>query len=159
MQLVDLLDGGALPGRLGYEDLFRHIRRAADEAHMEGRLKAEIISNPDQFVEPDEEIPLTLLDQKKAGKKILLISNSEWSYAGPMLAYAFDRFMPKSSTWRDLFDIVIVGRENPISSPSPCPPSRWLTNRPCCFESTGDPSCPAAFTWARTRGWSSRASG
>ncbi|MFZ2446752.1 MAG: HAD-IG family 5'-nucleotidase [Syntrophobacteraceae bacterium] len=121
MQLVDLLDGGALPGCLGYEDLFRRIRRAADEAHMEGRLKAEIISDPDQFVEPDEDIPLTLLDQKKAGKKILLISNSEWSYAGPMLAYAFDRFMPKSRTWRDLFDIIIVGARKPDFFSLPMP--------------------------------------
>jgi len=113
MQLVELFDDGELPGCTGYEDLFRRIRRSADEAHMEGRLKAEIIAHPDRFVEPDSELPLALLDQKKAGKKILLITNSEWSYAAPMLAYAFDRWLPKSRTWRDLFDIIIVGARKP----------------------------------------------
>ncbi len=113
MQLVDLLDRDELPGCMGYEDLFRKIRRAADEAHMEGMLKAEIIAAPEKFIEPDEETPLALLDQKRAGKKILLITNSEWSYAAPMLSYAFDRFLPKAHGWRDLFDILIVGARKP----------------------------------------------
>jgi hypothetical protein len=56
---------------------------------------------------------LTLLDQKEAGKKILLISNSDWSYAAAMLSYAFDRFLPAGITWRELFDIIIVGARKP----------------------------------------------
>jgi len=113
MQLVDLLDEGRVPGAIGYEELFRRVRHAADEAHMEGRLKSEIIADPGRFIELDEEIPLALLDQKKAGKKVILISNSELSYAAPMLSYAFDPFLPKNSTWLDLFDIIIVGARKP----------------------------------------------
>ncbi|MHC1728769.1 MAG: HAD-IG family 5'-nucleotidase [Syntrophobacteraceae bacterium] len=113
MQLVDLLDSGRLPGCMGYDDLFRRVRHSVDEAHMEGRLKAEILANPDLFVELDEELPLSLLDQKKAGKKLLLISNSEWSYADPILSYSFNRFLPGSFGWRDLFDIIIVGARKP----------------------------------------------
>lgn len=121
MQMVDLLDQGALPGCMGYEDLFRRVRRSVDEAHLEGRLKAEILSSPGRFVVPDKEIPLTLLDQKRAGKKILLISNSEWSYADPMLTYAFDPFLPDGMTWRDLFDIVIVRARKPDFFTFPMP--------------------------------------
>lgn len=121
MQLVDLLDEGRLPGNMGYEDLFRRVRRSADEAHMEGMLKAEIRSAPERFVEPDEGVPLALLDQKKAGKKILLITNSEWSYVDPMLTYAFDRFLPSPYKWRDLFDIVIVRARKPDFFSFPMP--------------------------------------
>jgi HAD superfamily 5'-nucleotidase-like hydrolase len=113
MQLVDLLDRNELSGCTRYEDLFRLVRRSVDEAHMEGRLKAEILSDPDCFVEPDDQVPLTLLDQKKAGKKILLITNSGWSYVDPILTYAFNPHLPKSLTWRDLFDIIIVGARKP----------------------------------------------
>jgi len=113
MQLVDLLDEGRVPGAIGYEDLFRRVRRAADEAHMEGRLKSEIIADPGRFIQPDGDIPLALLDQKNAGKKVMIISNSELSYAAPMLSYAFDPFLPKPNTWRDLFDIIIVGARKP----------------------------------------------
>lgn len=113
MQLVDLLDSGRLPALMGYEDLYRHIRRCSDEIHMEGRLKAEIIANPAEYVELDPETPQALLDQKRAGKRILLITNSGWSYAAPMLSFAFDSFLPGSMTWRDIFDIVLVGAMKP----------------------------------------------
>lgn len=113
MQLVDLLDEGRLGESMGYADLYRRVRRSLDAAHLEGKLKEEIISSPERFVDLDEEMPLALLDQKQAGKKILLITNSEWAYAAPMLTYAFDPFLPGERTWRDLFDIAIVGARKP----------------------------------------------
>ena len=113
MQLVDLLDEDRIPGAMGYEDLYRLVRRSLDETHMEGKLKAEIVAEPKRFVDLDEEMPLALLDQKQAGKNVILITNSEWSYAVPMLSYVFDRFLPKGTTWRDVFDIAIVGARKP----------------------------------------------
>ena len=121
MQLVDLLDEDKLGGSMGYSDLYARVRRTLDEAHMEGRLKSEIINHPERFVDLDEEMPLALVDQKEAGKKLLLITNSEWDYALPMLRYAFNSFLPGDLTWRDLFDISIVGARKPdfFSSNSP----------------------------------------
>ena len=113
MQLVDLLDAGELGASMGYHDLHDQVRQTLDEAHMEGRLKAEIIDNRERFVDLDEEMPLALLDQKEAGKKIMLITNSEWDYAKPMLEYAMDPYLPGKMTWRDLFDISIVGARKP----------------------------------------------
>lgn len=113
LQLVDLLDADVIEAKMGYDDLYRLVRRILDETHMEGRLKAEIIQEPERFVELDPETPLALLDQKEAGKKLLLITNSEWSYAAPMLAFAFDPFLPDGMTWRDLFDVAIVGARKP----------------------------------------------
>jgi HAD superfamily 5'-nucleotidase-like hydrolase len=112
-QLVDLLDARALPEVLGYADLYRRVKRALDQTHMEGQLKAEIIANPDAYVRADPELPLALLDQKAAGKKLMVITNSEWGYTSAMMAYAFDRFLPGGMTWRGLFDVVIVGAQKP----------------------------------------------
>jgi len=112
-QLVDLLDSGRLPGVLGYPDIYRLVRSSIDEAHMEGQLKAEIIADPDRFVERDPDLPLALLDQRQAGKKLLLITNSEWEYTRAMMAYAFDQYLPKGMTWRDVFDVVIVSARKP----------------------------------------------
>jgi HAD superfamily 5'-nucleotidase-like hydrolase len=111
-QLVDRLDAGNLPKGLTYRDLYLIVRNAIDETHVEGLLKAEIIADPDRFVELDPELPITLLDQKHAGKKLLLITNSEWGYTRAMMEYAFDRFLPEG-TWRDLFDIIIVSARKP----------------------------------------------
>lgn len=112
-QLVDLLDAGALPGGIGYQDLYREVRMGISEAHVEGSLKAQILASPEHFVELDPEVPLALLDQHHAGKKMLLITNSGWSYTRPIMDYAFNRFMPQGMVWQDLFHIVIVAAQKP----------------------------------------------
>ncbi len=110
-QLVELIDAGRLPAGVDYEKAFRVVRTSLDAAHLEGELKAEIVANPDRFVELDEELPVALLDLKHAGKKLMVITNSEWGYARSMMSYAFDRFVPGG--WRTLFELVIVGARKP----------------------------------------------
>ncbi len=112
-QLVDLLDAGAIEGAIGYGDLHRIVRASIDETHIEGDLKAKVIADPDRFVQLDGDVPQTLLDQRAAGKKLLLITNSEWEYASAIMAYTFDRFLPSGTTWRDLFDVTIVAARKP----------------------------------------------
>jgi 5'-nucleotidase len=112
-QLVDLLDAGKLPGPMGYVDLYATVRSSLDAAHMAGRLKAEIVANPERYVQSDPETALALLDQRSAGKKLLLITNSEWAYTVPMMRVAFDPYLPKGMTWRELFDVVIVSARKP----------------------------------------------
>lgn len=112
-QLVELLDRGVLPARLDYRELYARVRAKVDAQHLEGRLKAEIAADPARFVRLDPEAPLALLDQRAAGKKLLLITNSEWSYTSRMMAFAFDPFLPAGMGWRDLFDLVIVGARKP----------------------------------------------
>jgi 5'-nucleotidase len=120
-QLVDLLDRRQLPGVLGYADLYHEVKRALDETHLEGQLKAEIIGDPERFIDLDPETPLALLDQARSGKKLLLITNSEWDYTRAVMAYAFDRFLPDGVTWRELFDVVIVSARKPAFFTDPSP--------------------------------------
>ena len=112
-QMVDRLDDKRIEGVIGYADLYKVVRSSLDEAHMEGKLKAAIIADPERFVLLDPEMPLALMDLREAGKKLLLITNSEWPYTQAMMTYAFDRFLPKGTTWRDLFDMKIVSAGKP----------------------------------------------
>ncbi|MEL7158027.1 MAG: HAD-IG family 5'-nucleotidase [Actinomycetota bacterium] len=112
-QLVDLHDHEPLPGVTSYADLYWDVNDALSESHLTGRLKAEIVADPDRFVPLDPETVPCLLDQREAGKQLLLITNSDWNYTKQMMAYAFDRFCPGDTTWRDLFDIVIVSANKP----------------------------------------------
>lgn len=111
-QLVDLLDAELIKGPVGYDELFKVVSSALDMSHTMGELKAEITADPDRFCDLDPETAETLMDQRLAGKKLLLITNSEWTYTRAMMSYAFDRHVP-SGTWRDLFDIVVVAAAKP----------------------------------------------
>jgi hypothetical protein len=77
---------------------------------VEGKLKAEIIQDPARYVSRDPEMAQTLLDQRQAGKQLLLITNSDFHYTDRMMSFAYDCFLPPGQTWRDLFDMVGGGR-------------------------------------------------
>ncbi|XP_071701782.1 uncharacterized protein [Rutidosis leptorrhynchoides] len=116
MQMVDRFDEGIISFDLGvvdYKGLYKAIGKALFRAHVEGQLKSEIMSKPELFVEPDPELPLALLDQKEAGKKLLLITNSDYIYTDKMMRHSFNRFLPNDMNWRDLFEMVIVSARKP----------------------------------------------
>jgi len=97
------------------------LRAAGAEAHssyavlhIAGELKkADVLADPERFIVLDEDIVASLLDQRHAGKRLMLITNSEWSFANEIMTYTFDRYLPEGSTWRDLFGTVIVSASKP----------------------------------------------
>jgi HAD superfamily 5'-nucleotidase-like hydrolase len=136
-QLVDLLDAGRLESAMGYADLYPKVRATLDAAHLEGKLKGEIVADPERFVVLDPEAALALLDQKMSGKKLLLITNSEWDFTRSMMSFAFDRYLPDGMKWRDLFDIVIVSARKP----------RFFTEANPLFEVVDEERSLLASTW------------
>ncbi|MDZ7679767.1 MAG: HAD-IG family 5'-nucleotidase [Acidimicrobiales bacterium] len=111
-QLVDRLDDGRLGWVMGYDELYAAVSGALDESHMQGALKARIVADPARYVVVDERLAPTLLDQRAAGKRLLLITNSEWAYTQAMMSWCFDPHVP-SGSWRELFDIVVVAAGKP----------------------------------------------
>ncbi|MBW2457658.1 MAG: HAD family hydrolase, partial [Deltaproteobacteria bacterium] len=55
------------------------------------------------------------------GKKLMLISNSEWPYTAAMMSYSFDRFLPGDMTWRDLFELTVISARKPSFFDSDAP--------------------------------------
>lgn len=58
------------------------------------------------------------------GKKLMLITNSDYHYTNKMMSYAYNQFLPRGSTWRDLFNMVCHAI------------SKVITATPSCFAST-----------------------
>lgn len=111
-QLVDTHDHAPLAGIRTYADLYQAIDEALAESHMQGALKAEILADPDRFVDHDPLLIDTLTDLRLTGKQLMLITNSEWSYTKQIMEYSLDRYLDGGS-WRDLFDVVIVSADKP----------------------------------------------
>lgn len=111
-QMVDRVDAGQIDRYLSYADVFGMVSSALDESHATSALKSNIIADPDRFCDPDPVTAQTLLDQRHAGKRLLLVTNSDWSYTQPMMDYAIGQYLPGES-WRDLFEIVVVSASKP----------------------------------------------
>ena len=109
-QLVDRLDSGAIERTVcpqSYEGLYVLVKEAVFDAHVEGTLKKEIMANPSRFVRPDPELPQTLIDQRQAGKTLMLITNSDFGYTETVMTCAL------GDRWKEFFDIVIVNARKP----------------------------------------------
>ena len=94
-QLVDLHRPRRVPGSARATPSSTAGRATLDEAHIEGSSRQEIMADPERFVvlDPDDG-RWRCSTSSDAGKKLLLITNSEWTIRGSMMAYAFDRFLP-----------------------------------------------------------------
>ncbi len=112
-QLVDLMDAGRIEKGIGYRGLYHAVVTSLDSAHQDGALKNAILDDPERFIEPDPNGVMALVDQLRAGKRLMLITNSEWEYTVRIMEHAFDPYLPTGMKWRDLFEAIIVSADKP----------------------------------------------
>jgi len=118
--LVDALDQGIVQGK-DYLQLFRDVRWAIDTAHRNGEMKAEILAHRDFFILKDPELPGALDRWKRAGKKLFVVSNSEWSFTNGVLSHMLDGQDPARPGWEDYFDVVVTSSRKPVFFEEPQP--------------------------------------
>jgi len=96
-----------------YAKAYDDLRAAIDRVHRDGSLKSVIMKDPDSFIVRDPELIQTLLDFRAVGKKLFLMTNSEWEYTHAVMTYLLGDVGPKSHSWMDLFDVVISYARKP----------------------------------------------
>jgi hypothetical protein len=76
-------------------------------------LKAAILADLPRYLPRDPELVLALRRMALGGQRLLLITNSEWFYTDALCRHLFEDAAPGLSSWRDLFDLVIVSAAKP----------------------------------------------
>lgn len=110
-QLIELKKKGMdLPD---YETLAQDIRDAIDLCHADGTLKNVVREDVARFIVQDPEIVQVLERLKDYGKKLLVITNSDWSYCKLLLDYAINPFLQEHKDWSELFDLTITFASKP----------------------------------------------
>lgn len=93
--------------------LFDDVRAAMDRIHFDGSLKSIILENIGTYVSDDPDIALTLHKLRSAGKRIFLLTNSEWFYTDAIMSFLLDKKIPEYDSWRAFFDIVNCEAKKP----------------------------------------------
>ncbi|HEX5063242.1 MAG TPA: HAD-IG family 5'-nucleotidase [Kofleriaceae bacterium] len=109
--LVDWADRQT--GTVDYDKLFGDIRTAIDEAHRDDTLKSVIKADLPAFIVKDPLLGETLHKFRSSGKKLFLLTNSLWDYTSVVMSYLLDGERKAYPSWRNYFDIVIVGGAKP----------------------------------------------
>ena len=110
-QLVDLKDQGLdLPD---YEQMAVDIKEQLDIAHQDGTLKNEVKSQMDKYVVTDPGIPRALERLKKYGKKLFIVTNSDYDYTNYMLTKTLNPYLRDHQNWQELFCYTITSAQKP----------------------------------------------
>ena len=96
-----------------YPQLFKDVRSAIDSIHADGTLKERILADLPRYLPRDPQLPLALARLARGGRKLLLITNSEWYYTDGLCRHLFAEALPGLDHWRELFDLVVVEARKP----------------------------------------------
>lgn len=110
-QLVDFKDSSNILG--SYTEIALDTLAMVDKVHADGSLKAHIKDHLDQYVIKDPAVPAGLKRMLAHGKKIFILTNSEFFYTKILLDYAITPFLNQGETWTDLFEYVITLANKP----------------------------------------------
>ncbi len=108
-QMVDYYESSRIP--VNFPKIFSDIRNCLDEAHQEGSLKGFITQHPQDFILKDPKIVMALKRLKEYGKKVVMITNSDYEFSKLVMDFSFSEFLDQP--WQDFFDLVIVGAGKP----------------------------------------------
>ncbi len=95
-----------------YPELFRDVRNAVDGVHAEGPLKETIAADVARYLPRDPALLLTLERLRLGGRRLILLTNSGWTYTNHLCRYLFAD-TPEPERWPELFDLVIVRAGKP----------------------------------------------
>lgn len=112
-QLVELKDQDTSNVYPEYDRIADDVLDCVDEAHRDGSLKLEVQRNLDQYIIKDESVVRGLEKYKKHGKKIFVLTNSDFHYTKLLLDYAINPFLKEHESWLDLFEFVITFAQKP----------------------------------------------
>lgn len=112
-QIVELKDTDNSNQYPEYAQIADDVLEALDEAHRDGSLKEVVKKNLDQYIIKDPELVAGLEKFRRHGKKIFVITNSDFHYTKLLLDYAITPFLKESKSWGELFEFVITFAQKP----------------------------------------------
>jgi HAD superfamily 5'-nucleotidase-like hydrolase len=121
---ADLVDIFEFRGeKIDYGKLYADIRETIDSVHRDGTLKAELKKDLASYILKDAELGPALHKLRSGGKKLFLLTNSYWDYTDAVMKFLLDGVLHEYPSWRNYFDVVIVGAQKPgwFSPPEPRP--------------------------------------
>lgn len=112
-QLVDLKNANHGLKFPDFAVMADDVLAALDEGHRDGSLKEVVKQNLSQFIVKDPDVVAGLEKFKKHGKKIFILTNSDFHYSKLLLDYAINPFLKDHQSWEDLFEMVITFAQKP----------------------------------------------
>ena len=109
--IIELLESRG--HRLDYGRLYDDVREAIDSVHRDNSLKRAVRRDIARYIYRDPELGPTLHRLRSGGKKLFLLTNSQWDYTQAVMSHLLDGLAAEYPTWRNYFDVVITAADKP----------------------------------------------
>lgn len=107
-QLVDLKDSRPDLDLPPYQEIASDILKSVDMAHRDGSLKSQVVKDLGKYVIKDAEAVEALERFKRYGKKLWIITNSDYHYTKALLDYTITPFLKEHKHWSELFELTVT---------------------------------------------------
>ena len=103
------------PGHIqkSYRQVYADLREWIDLSHQDGSIKNRVLAEPEKYIDRDKNLVETLVKLIDGGKKLFVITNSDWNYTNAVMTYLLDGLHPDFPSWRDYFEHIIVSAGKP----------------------------------------------
>ncbi|NNF07569.1 MAG: HAD-IG family 5'-nucleotidase [Candidatus Eisenbacteria bacterium] len=109
--LIGMREEGLIPAKRTPREIYANVREAIDSVHGDGSLKTEILGNLSKYIRRNPLLTQTLEEIRSSGKKIFLLTNSEFYYTRALLSHLMDK--DGEETWGRHFDYIVVDARKP----------------------------------------------
>lgn len=112
-QIVDLKNSQPDLGFPDFAMIADDVLDALDEGHRDGTIKNIVRDDLQKYIVKDPDVVHGLELHKKHGKKIFILTNSDFYYSKLLLDYAINPFLKEHRSWEELFEVVVTFAQKP----------------------------------------------
>lgn len=103
---------------ISYNSVYQDVRAAVDWVHAEGALKVKTLEDPERYLAKDERLPKLIHRIREQGRKVFIITNSDFKYTNKVMTFLFDfpcgPDKEAHRSWMDYFDVIVVSAKKPL---------------------------------------------
>ncbi len=96
-----------------YSEVYRDLREWIDLSHQDGSIKNQVLAEPEKYIDRDKHLVETLVKLIDGGKKLFLLTNSDWPYTNSVMSYILNDMHSDFPKWQDYFEHIIVSAGKP----------------------------------------------
>ncbi len=111
------------PGKIqkSFGEVYKDLREWIDLSHQDGSIKTKVLMEPEKYIVRDPHLVETLVKLIDGGKKLFVLTNSDWAYTNAVMSHLLNQQHPEFASWQDYFEYIIVsaGKPNFFSGSNP----------------------------------------
>lgn len=96
-----------------YREVYQDLREFIDLSHKDGTIKQHVLSDISRYISRDPHLSQTLAKLIDGGKRLFLLTNSDWSYTNAIMSFLLNQAHEDFPKWQDYFEFSIVGGGKP----------------------------------------------